>query len=69
MTEAVRRVHCTNCHPDGGDIERDGFMHYALAKVYEDGETYCPKCPACGNEMYGMNLYRNGHSANGLEPN
>lgn len=64
-----RRVHCTHCHPDGGDIERDRFDAHLLVRAEADGsdERY-PHCPDCGQEMTGRNLWCNGHSADGWEP-
>lgn len=63
----VRKVHCSMCHPDGGDIGRGGFSEYALVHQDDDGEETYPTCPDCGQEMTGRNLWCNGHSADGWE--
>ena len=69
MTETVvRRVHCTLCYPDGGDIDRDGFQDYSLLRQDGDGTEQIPVCRYCGGSMVGRNLWINGHSADGFEP-
>lgn len=62
-----RRVHCTVCHPEGGDIDREGFGDYSLLHQWEDGTEQVPTCPHCEGQMLGRNLWQNGHSADGWE--
>ena len=64
----VRRVHCVRCHPDGGDIERDPFVAYSFVRQDDDGAEKYPICRVCGQQKEGRKLWRNGHSADGLEP-